>query len=220
MARFDAVATDLDRTFTREDLTIDQEALAALAQARAAGILAVLATGRAEHEVAERGLGGLFDAYALESGARVGTWGALRDAPAPLAGLQALLKDLEVRGIEAWRGPRSASVERRHLPVVERLAARLGVAVLPNRDRVDLVPAGIDKGAGLAAALAAVAPGRHVRVLAVGDGENDVGLLRAAQHGVAVANAAQELKAVATEVAPLPASAGFAWVVRERLLAA
>lgn len=218
-ARFGVVATDLDRTFTREDLTVDDGALRAVAELRRAGVLTVLATGRTEAEVAERGLGGAFDAYVLESGARVGRWGALADAPFPQAGLQAFLRDLEVRGIEAWRGPCSASIARKDLPVVARLAARAGIAAWPNRDRVDLVPAGVDKGVGLALALALLAPGRHPRVLAIGDGENDAALLRAAGHGVAVANAAPELKAVAHEVAPFPAAAGFAWAVRERVLA-
>ena len=219
MPRFDVVATDLDRTFSREDLGVDDDALRAVAELRRAGVLAILATGRTEAEVADKpGLSRAFDAYVLESGARVGRWGALEDAPVPLLGLDGLGHDLQARGIEAWRGPRSLSVAREHLAEVTALATKHAVTALPNRDRVDLVPSGIDKGRGLARALELLAPGRRLTVLAVGDGENDAGLLRAADHRVAVANAVDGLRQLAHEVAPLPAAQGFAWVVRNRVL--
>jgi hydroxymethylpyrimidine pyrophosphatase-like HAD family hydrolase len=219
--RFDVVATDLDRTFSREDLDIDPEALLAVADLRRAGVLTVLATGRTEGEVALKpGLAQAFDCYVLECGARVGRWGALRDANVSLTGLDGLCAELKAAGVEVWRGPMSGSVERAALAKATELALRHGVTVLPNRDRVDLVPAGIDKGVGLARALELLAPGRRLRVVAIGDGENDLGLLRAADHRVAVANATQGLIALAHEVTPHPASAGFKWLVHNRVLKA
>lgn len=219
--RCDVVATDLDRTFSREDLEIDPQALEAVAQLRRAGILTVLATGRTEGEVALKpGLPEAFDCYVLECGAQVGRWGALRAANVPLAGLDGLCGDLKAAGVEVWRGPMSGSVARADLPKAAALAVKHGVNVLPNRDRVDLVPAGIDKGVGLAKALELLAPGRRLHVVAIGDGENDLGLLRAADHRVAVANATQGLMALAHEVAPHPASAGFRWLVHDRVLKA
>jgi hydroxymethylpyrimidine pyrophosphatase-like HAD family hydrolase len=219
--RFDVVATDLDRTFSREDLDIDPQALEAVADLRRAGILAILATGRTEGEVALKpGLAGAFDCYVLECGARVGRWGALRDAHVPLVGLDGLCADLKAAGVEVWRGPMSASVARADEGKATGLAVKHGVTALPNRDRIDLVPAGIDKGVGLAKALELLAPGRRLRVVAIGDGENDMGLLRAADHRVAVANATQGLIALAHEVTPHPAAAGFRWLVRNRVLQA
>lgn len=216
---FDVVATDLDRTFSREDLTLDPAALAALADLRRAGVLAVLATGRTEAEVAERpGLAGAFDGYVLESGARIGRWGALRDTPAPSAGLDRVCTELAAAGVDVWRGPRSASIPRHGLALAAQLGARHGVDALPNRDRVDLVPAGIGKGPGLRDLLDLLAPGRRLRVAAIGDGENDLGLLGAADLAIAVPNASTRLLRVAHEVAPRPAAQGFAWLVRERVL--
>lgn len=215
----DVVVTDLDRTFSREDLAIDPDALRAVAELRQAGLLAILATGRTEGEVAQKpGLPGAFDGFVLECGARYGRWGHLQDANVPLTGLEGLCRDLADLGIEVWRGPRSGSIARADLGRAAPLALRHEVAVLPNKDRVDLVPAGIDKGVGLARLLDILAPGRRLRVVAIGDGENDLGLLRAADHRVAVANAVPSLVAIAHEVAPRPAADGFKWLVRERVL--
>lgn len=216
----DVVVTDLDRTFSREDLAIDPDALRAVAQLREAGLLAILATGRTEGEVAQKpGLRDAFDGFVLECGARYGRWGRLQDANVPLTGLDGLCRDLFALGIDVWRGPMSGSIARADLDRTAPLAVRHEVTVLPNKDRVDLVPAGIDKGVGLARLLEVLAPGRRLRVVAVGDGENDLGLLRAADHRVAVANAVPSLVALAHEVAPLPAADGFKWLVRERVLA-
>lgn len=218
--RFDAVATDLDRTFSRQDLGLDPDALAAVDELRRAGILAILATGRTEGEVAGKpGLSAAFDGYVLECGARYGRWGDLRPANVPLTGLDGLCAALQARGVEVWRGPMSASIARADLEHAAPLAVEHEVTALPNKDRVDLVPAGVDKGVGLANVLEILAPGRRLRVVAVGDGENDLGLLRAADHRVAVANAVPGLVALAHEVTPHPAADGFKWLVRERVLA-
>lgn len=219
--RVDVVATDLDRTFSRQDLEIDPDALRAVDELRQAGAVVLLATGRTEGEVAQKpGLRQAFDGYVLECGARYGRWGELQDVNVPLTGLDGLCADLKGQGIDVWRGPRSASIARADLARATPLAVAHEVTVLPNKDRVDLVPAGVDKGVGLAKLLELLAPGRRVRVAAIGDGENDLGLLRAADHRVAVANAVPELVALAHEVAPQPAADGFKWFARERVLPA
>lgn len=217
-APIQVVATDLDRTFSREDLSIDPEALDLVAALRRAGVLTVLATGRTEGEVHHKtGLPEAFDGYVLECGARSGRWGRLKDANVGLGGLDRMCAELKAEGIEAWRGPMSASVARADVARATELAVRHGVTVLPNKDRVDLVPAGIDKGVGLARLLQDIAPGRRLHVAAIGDGENDLGLLRAADHRVAVANAVPGLRDLAYEVAPLPAADGFKWFARRVL---
>ena len=216
--RVQVLATDLDRTFSREDLSIDPATLDLVAALRRAGILVILATGRTEGEVHTKpGLPEAFDGYVLECGARVGRWGRLRGANVTLAGLDRLCADLKAGGIDVWRGPMSASVARGDIARTTELAVRHGVTVLPNKDRVDLVPAGIDKGVGLGHILEELAPGRRMTVAAIGDGENDLGLLRAADHRVAVANGVPSLRDLAHEVAPLPAADGFKWFARRLL---
>jgi hydroxymethylpyrimidine pyrophosphatase-like HAD family hydrolase len=55
-----------------------------------------------------------------------------------------------------------------------------------------LMPRHVDKGSGITAAVEALGVGAH-RVMAVGDGENDFSMLRAAGVRVAVPNAVPEL---------------------------
>lgn len=83
-------------------------------------------------------------------------------------------------------------------------------------DAVEVGPAGIDKGSGLAWLCdhLGVAPGD---VVAFGDEYNDHSMLRWAGHGVAMGNADHVTKALADEVAPSNADDGVA-VVLERLL--
>ena len=61
-----------------------------------------------------------------------------------------------------------------------------------NKGAVMVLPSGVNKATGLAAALAAL--GIADNVVAVGDAENDHALLAAVKLGVAVANAVPSLK--------------------------
>ncbi|WP_406181094.1 HAD family hydrolase [Streptomyces sp. NBC_01006] len=85
------------------------------------------------------------------------------------------------------------------------LAARVcgPLAAVTHSDRglVEILPAGTDKGTGLA--LAAERYGVDLAdVIAFGDMPNDIPLLSRAGHGVAMGNCHPDLKAVADEVAP------------------
>ncbi|MHB1261440.1 MAG: HAD family hydrolase, partial [Thermoplasmatota archaeon] len=83
------------------------------------------------------------------------------------------------------------------LDMVRMIAADCSIQV--NHDRVDVLPPGLDKAVGLDAVLSqALIRGAHV--VALGDGENDIPFLQAAEVGLAVANAVPALKAVADEV--------------------
>jgi len=87
-----------------------------------------------------------------------------------------------------------------------RAAALLAVRALSlewrlelNKGAVMLLPAGVDKRTGLAAALAGW--GLSLRdAVAVGDAENDQAMLSASGRGVAVANATPALRAAASLV--------------------
>lgn len=83
-------------------------------------------------------------------------------------------------------------------------------------DAVEIGPAGIDKGTGLAWLCEHLGIGA-ADVVAFGDEYNDHSMLRWAGHGVAMGNADHVTKALADEVAPSNAEDGVA-VVLERLL--
>lgn len=84
-------------------------------------------------------------------------------------------------------------------------------------DAVEIGPAGIDKGSGLAWLCDHLGVAAD-DVVAFGDEYNDHSMLRWAGHGVAMGNADHVTKALADEVAPSNADDGVA-VVLERLLA-
>jgi hydroxymethylpyrimidine pyrophosphatase-like HAD family hydrolase len=71
-----------------------------------------------------------------------------------------------------------------------------GLKAIYNKDAVMVLPAGVDKGTGLRAALPEMGLSADA-VVGVGDAENDFALLNACGCGVAVCNAVPELKKVA-----------------------
>jgi hydroxymethylpyrimidine pyrophosphatase-like HAD family hydrolase len=98
------------------------------------------------------------------------------------------------------------------MPQLQAHPLRPRVSVQPNRDRIDVVPAGVDKAAGLRRLLRDRGLAATPR-LSVGDGENDLPVFAMAARSVAVANAAAIAKQAAGEVAPAEASKGFLWAV-------
>ncbi len=77
---------------------------------------------------------------------------------------------------------------------------------------LEISRAGVDKGTALRR-LAAALDVPPAAVLAVGDGENDLAMIRFAGHGVAVANAAPALRAAARHVTAAPYGDGVAEAV-------
>lgn len=120
------------------------------------------------------------------------------------------LKRFHVRdgsGLKLWRaaGKRAAIVSGRKSAAVERRAAELGISpVLQGRD---------DKLAAFAEVLSATGL-RPEQVCAVGDDLPDVPVLRRCGLAVAVADACEELRAVANYVTPAPGGRG---AVREAI---
>jgi len=217
------VVTDLDRTFSRTDLTWDPAAVASCHALRDAGVRTVLASGQVLGVLADGSpLLDAFDAFILEGGA---LWGRPEDGWTATAGgapcdpgIRALTTALVRRGVQVRRGLASLSVAIEDGPAVQAAPESRHVALRANRDRLDATPQGVDKAAALRQLLGQWnLPLAHA--VGLGDGENDRDLLQAVGHGVAVANAVPELKAVAHEVAPHAASDAFVWVA-QRVLAA
>jgi hypothetical protein len=92
----------------------------------------------------------------------------------------------------------------------------LDLEIIPNKGSLMMLPRGVDKGSGLAAALDELGVDSEVTV-AVGDAENDHSLLRGAGFGVAVANALPALKAQAMWTTPSDHGAGVRELVQHVL---
>ena len=212
-----AVATDLDRTLTDPGLEPWPEALDLLAGLRGRGVRTILCTGRAQAELPEAVARGVFDALVLEGGAVTGVPGELKPRPTP-PGWPAQAEAWLLRhGIPFLQGESYLSILADHVGDAEALAREVPVTYRLNRDRVDLTPPGMDKGSGLRHVLGLL--GVTGGVLAFGDADNDIPLLRAASYGVAVENAVPELRQVADEVAAGFGGLAVAAFLRERVQA-
>ncbi|MGV9699861.1 HAD-IIB family hydrolase [Streptomyces sp. NPDC003470] len=107
--------------------------------------------------------------------------------------------------------------EDRLAAVAQRLTGGQVTVVHSVKGMVEVLPAGTDKGTGVARA-AELLGFTGADTVAFGDMPNDIPLLAWAAHGVAVANAHHDLRAMADEVAPGNDEDGVA-VVLERLFA-
>lgn len=195
----EALAVDYDRTLTDMDLEPVPEALDALARARDAGLRVVVISGR-DLPFLQREIGHAVDLLVAENGCIIHekSSGPRHLAPDRID-LRGAFGTLEIP-IEYGEVIASADVE--HMPLLREALERAGYKadLIPNRDRVMVLPAGIDKAAGLLAALR-VLDVPPEKMAAAGDGENDIPLLREAGYAIAVRNAVDELKEIADYVA-------------------
>jgi HAD superfamily hydrolase (TIGR01484 family) len=189
--RYHALACDYDGTLARHG-RVDAETIAALERVRASGRKLLLVSGRQLEDlrtVFERL--DLFDRAVLENGALVhdpGTGAARSLAPPPAP---ELVERLRRDGVEplavghavvaTWE-PHETAV----LAAIRDLGLELQVSF--NKGAVMVLPSGINKAVGLAAALEELGLSPH-NTVGVGDAENDHSFLQACELSVAVANA-------------------------------
>lgn len=211
----DALAVDYDRTLTDESLRPVPAALSALAAARRAGKRIVVVSGRGLPFL-EVELGEAVDAIVAENGCLVRGPDGTTATGAPPWDLRTHLDPLDL-AIEYGELLASAEVEATPRLHEALLAARIDADLVPNRDRVMVLPRGIDKAAGLRRALDLLGIDPE-RTAAAGDGENDVPMLLLAGHRIAVANAVDEVKRVAHEVTQEYGGHGVARWVHARWL--
>lgn len=218
--RYRLLATDFDGTLARLG-RVEQETQAALRCWRQAGHRLLLITGRTIAEItqiypdiAE------FDLVCGENGAMLlwpasGRQHALAQ-PSPTT----LLRALSERGIPCFHGEVLIGIREQSIPAVRSLLAELHLdwVVIMNKGSVMLLPRGIDKDSGLEAALAELGESAEATV-ACGDAENDIGFMRRCGLSVAVANALDGVKAIATMTTAASHGAGVAEII-DRLLAA
>ncbi len=213
--RYHALAADYDGTLAHHGL-IDDLTWASLRRLRDSGRKLIMVTGRELDEL----LGLLqhpemFDRIVAENGAvlycpatksiRLLAQGPPKEFAAELVrrGVNPVSVGRVI--VAAWE-PHQDTV----LHVIHDLALEL--QVIFNKGAVMVLPTGVNKATGLAAALKDLGLSPH-NVVAVGDAENDHALITNVEFGVAVANALRSLKAHADLVTPGDHGAGVSQLI-------
>lgn len=213
MSPITVLATDYDRTLTDEDLALDPATLEALQDARGEGLRVVVVSGRDVAFLRAR-VGHVTDWIVAENGAFLVRHGS---DPEPLFSNFLARDRIDSLGVPLEVAEASASADVLHAEALQKAIAEGGfdLRLERNRDRIMLLPAGVDKGSALSAVLARmnVSPSDCA---AIGDGENDGALLAAAGRRIAVANAVDGLKAMAHEITRAPGGAGVREWLSER----
>ena len=202
--RFQVLATDYDGTIAHNG-SVDTATVEALQRFKDSGRKVILVTGREIPDLLSVfSEPAIFDLIVAENGA-VLYWPltrveeALADPPPTR-----FVETLRERAVNLLSVGRVivATVDPYENPVRETIAElNLDLEVIPNKGSLMILPKGIDKGFGLAAALRELNMSASA-VVAVGDAENDHSLFRGAGFSAAVGNALPALKAQASWVAP------------------
>src|SRR5579885_945341 len=214
-----ALATDYDRTLATHG-RVRNGTLRALRRFKDSGRKLILVTGRElpdllkvfpEH--------GIFDRIVAENGALLYDPATReRTALGPEADSR-LVHRLRRRGIKPLSvGHTIVATEEPHEREVLEAIHELGLElqVIFNRGSVMILPAGINKETGAAAAIASLGLSSR-NVIAIGDGENDHALLSGAALSVAVRNAVRSLREEADWVTRRDEGAGVAEVIADIL---
>jgi hydroxymethylpyrimidine pyrophosphatase-like HAD family hydrolase len=195
--RYLALATDYDGTLA-QDGRVDSVTIAALERLRSSRRRLILVTGRELHEVLELfPRVKIFDRVVAENGALLfdpatQATRTLADPPAPV-----FIEELKRRGVDPISVGRVlvATVDRHERVVNQTIdALKLGLRVILNKGSVMVLPSGVDKTTGLAAALVELGISPR-ETIGVGDAENDGVFLDFCGFSAAVANALPSLRA-------------------------
>jgi HAD superfamily hydrolase (TIGR01484 family) len=194
--RYQALAADYDGTLARNG-RIDDATWAALRQLRDSGRKLLMVTGRELDELLSIiPHADLFDRIVAENGALVYEPATkevrLGCTPPPAR----FVEELRRQGVERIAVGRAiVATWEPHQQTVLEVIRKLGLElqVIFNKGAVMVLPSGVNKATGLAAALLELGLSPH-NAVGIGDAENDHALLEACECGVAVANALPSLK--------------------------
>ena len=196
---FLALATDYDGTLA-QDGVVDPDVLAALRRLKDSGRRLILVTGRELPDL-QRVFPelGCCDLIVAENGALLYEPGTGREtvlAPAPPEAFVARLRERGVHPLSVGRSIVASwePMQDRVLETIRELGLELQIVF--NKGAVMVLPSGVNKASGLAAALAECGLSPH-NVVAIGDAENDHAFLAMCGCSVAVANALDSVKAEA-----------------------
>lgn len=191
-----ALATDYDGTIADHG-AVSEKTIAALQEVKDSGRKLILVTGRELPDL-QRVFDrlDLFDIAVLENGALLyfpqsGEERPIGEPPSP-----AFVAALEKRGVTPLSVGRTivATWEPHQQAVLEAITElQLELQIIFNKGAVMVLPSGINKASGLAAALEVLELSPH-NVVGIGDAENDHAFLRACGCSAAVANALAAVK--------------------------
>ena len=197
-----ALATDYDETLAEVGIVSD-DTYAALERLAKTGRKLILVTGRELDDLQQVFPRlDIFDKVVAENGALLYTPGLKAErvlAHAPSVKLVERLRALGVTPLSVGRSIVATCEpnEQVALQVIKELGLEL--EIIFNKGAVMILPSGVNKATGLAAALEELGLSPH-NVIGVGDAQNDHAFLRMVGYGVAVANALPEVKETADHV--------------------
>jgi hydroxymethylpyrimidine pyrophosphatase-like HAD family hydrolase len=212
------LALDFDGTIAVND-TIDGDVTAAIQEARNAGLLVILVTGRSLSDLDALFCSpSPFDAIVAENGALL----RFPNLPSPILLSQSpdprFLAELRNRGIQHHRGQcvvdANADIAAQMVEVIRSLC--LPLAITFNLSRLMVLPHGVSKASGLREALWRLRTSAH-NAIAVGNAENDHELLETCEIGAAVAWGSEALRRSADEIVPGEGPRAVARYIRDIL---
>jgi HAD superfamily hydrolase (TIGR01484 family) len=194
--RYLALATDYDGTLAA-DGRVRPQTIDAVERLRASGRRAILVTGRELDDLKSVFPRlDIFDRVVAENGALLYRPDTREEVPLAEPPPDALYERLRERGVKPLsRGRVIVATREPHEVDAVEVVRELGLEqqVIFNKGAVMLLPSGVNKQTGLAAALDELGLSPR-NTVSVGDAENDHALLTASECGVAVANALPSLK--------------------------
>lgn len=217
--RYFALACDYDGTLADEG-TVSPSTLAALKRLKESGRKPILVTGRELDDLVR-----VFPEYPIferivaENGAVLHAPGNRKTKTLTEPPPADFVDSLRLRGVPLSTGQVIVStIEPYDATVLEVIKRRgLELQVIYNKGSVMVLPSGVNKSTGLAAALAELGLSEH-NTVAVGDAENDHALLNLCELGAAVANSIPTLKERADLITTLPAGLGVEELIDHLLL--
>ncbi len=194
--RFIAIATDFDATLATDGFVFP-ETMAALGEAQASGRTLILITGRELQSLQDVFPSlDIFDLVVAENGALLYQPATNRERLLCKSTPNGLVTELRRRGVKPLSAGRCiVATTVPHETTVEKTIRELKLRwdIIMNRESVMVLPHGINKGTGFAAALADLGLS-GTAVMGIGDAENDHAFLKMCGLSVAVANAIPALK--------------------------